>query len=57
MKTCKKCKEIKDETEFYVNNSLKDKLTIYCKLCMISAEKDYDSRNPMKKIIRKNVRL
>ena len=34
MKRCSKCKELKDESEFYHHASTKDGLTLQCKKCM-----------------------
>jgi hypothetical protein len=36
MKICKKCLSNKNESEFTIDNSKKDKLTIYCKDCLKS---------------------
>ena len=58
MKICVRCKEEKDLEEFYVNNSLHDKLTIYCKICIKGAEGDYYRRNPdIKKIRSRRLKL
>jgi hypothetical protein len=43
MKQCTKCKQIKDESEFYKN---KDKLRPSCKTCHNSLTKQYDARHP-----------
>ncbi len=52
MKYCKKCGTTKPLFEFYKNKASKDNLTINCKECCKTAEKDYHRRNPTKKINR-----
>jgi hypothetical protein len=40
MKTCTKCKEIKENLEFYNNISKKDGLSNWCKKCKSNGEKE-----------------
>jgi len=44
-KVCIKCNTEKDVTEFYKNNSAKDKLTYYCKICVRWYVEDSKKKN------------
>lgn len=46
MKHCTKCKELKDESEFYKNKSAKDNLSSYCKKCQIANSVKHQPANP-----------
>ncbi len=50
MKTCLDCKKEKLPEEFYVNNASVDKLTIYCKECIKTKEKDRYYNSPVIKV-------
>lgn len=52
MKTCSKCREIKDSTEFYKNKKQKDGHDNYCKIC----SKDYKSKSLKSANYHKNYR-
>lgn len=48
MKTCTKCKEEKEITEFYKNKNYRDGLYYYCKSCSNKETLDWKARNPQK---------
>jgi len=48
MKQCSRCKEVKDETEFYRDDRLKDNLFSECKLCYAKRGKEYYQKNKEK---------
>lgn len=52
MKQCLKCHTDKQLSEFYKDNSKKDKLTIYCKDCCKALERRNHQKEPWKKIQR-----
>lgn len=52
MKTCSRCKEEKELSEFYKHIRSKDGLCAYCKECDKKAKKDYYSRNKEETIAR-----
>lgn len=41
MKRCNKCKIEKDEADFYTDNTRKDRLRSFCKLCSSRCHKEY----------------
>jgi hypothetical protein len=48
MKTCKKCKEEKELSEFYKDKRAKDDLFLYCKSCQKEYRKEYRKNNKEK---------
>lgn len=46
MKRCSKCKQEKDESEFYKNKSTKDGLGDQCKLCQRTSTRRWAKANP-----------
>lgn len=46
-KYCSKCGETKDTTEFSVNNSKKDGLQSYCKVCNSKSNQIFREKNPL----------
>ena len=48
MKTCTKCKEEKELTEFYKNCTAKDGFRPHCKACVSAHAKKYKEKNPEK---------
>ena len=48
MKTCTKCKELKEFTEFSKNNAAKDGLYSYCKPCAKEVALKWNQANPEK---------
>jgi hypothetical protein len=49
MKTCKKCNEVKDLSQFCKNKAIKDGLHYYCKECCRSYDASYRSNEEVKK--------
>ena len=48
MKTCSKCKETKDESEFHKNKGTKDGLRYWCKVCHRASKAKWQAANPEK---------
>jgi hypothetical protein len=55
MKLCKKCLASKDLSDFTIDNSKKDNLTIYCKDCQKSIREKNKSKYSFNKDYYKNV--
>jgi len=53
MKRCSKCKQLKDESEFYKHTKKPDGLDCWCKVCHKKISQDYVIRNKEKELIRK----
>lgn len=49
IKLCRRCSEVKDCREFYVDNSKKDKISTYCKQCTIEKSKLWANENKAKR--------
>ncbi len=47
-KTCSKCKQEKDRSEFHKNSKKLDGLQVWCKSCAIAARTDYYKRHSKK---------
>lgn len=50
LKSCKYCSEIKDYSEFYVDNCKKDKTSTYCKQCTVQKSKIWASKNKVRRV-------
>ena len=55
MKLCKKCLTHKDLSDFTIDNSKKDNLTIYCKDCLKQIREDNKGKYSFNKDYYKNV--
>jgi len=55
MKLCKKCLNSKDLSDFTIDNSKKDKLTIYCKDCLKQIRESNKGKYSFDKEYYKNV--
>jgi hypothetical protein len=51
MKTCSKCKEAKELTEFYKNHRTADNYTTRCKTCNIERAVEWNRNNPVQKML------
>lgn len=54
MKTCARCNDIQDLSEFTKNKVESDKKNRYCKSCTSSTQRAYRARNPAKVLARSN---